>query len=216
MDAKVTFHIYKPAQFVTNANKFLDLRKEAKSVEKAATELKEIESQRQSSRETAAALADFLRVAEPNPGSKTILELLSAVKPNPSASEAYVSLANLSNPNASMAAYLAELVRPNASAVAASANLADLLRPRSILSAQLEEVTKHNATVSAYLESLTKPSPALPARLEDIMKFNATVPSKLATESVSTSTVPGAKDPGTKSMPAVEEREARGGGDREK
>jgi hypothetical protein len=46
LEAKVMFHMYKPAQFVTYAGRFLDLKKEAKSVERAATELREIESQR--------------------------------------------------------------------------------------------------------------------------------------------------------------------------
>src|SRR5579863_4643618 len=44
LNAKVQFHSYKPAQFVTHAIKALELKKEAKSVEKAATELREIES----------------------------------------------------------------------------------------------------------------------------------------------------------------------------
>ncbi len=171
MEAQATFHIYKPAQFVTNANKFLDLRKEAKSVEKAATELKEIESQRQSSRETSAVLADFLRAAETNSiGSRSILEMLNATKPDASASAAFASLANLSKPDNSVAAYIAALTRPDPSAFAAR-----LIEPRSLLSAQIEQMNRSNATVSAYLESLTKPGPALSAQLEEMKRSNASL-----------------------------------------
>jgi hypothetical protein len=177
LEAKVPFHAYKPAQFVTHASKFLDLKKEAKSVERAATELREIESQRQSSRETAAAFAHLLKVTEPNPiGSRTVLELLSAVKPDPSISAAFGSLANIAE-NKTAAAHLAELAKPNAFSLAASVELARLLTPNSILSAQFEEFKKSNemanATVSSYLEALAKPSRTLLAELEALDKSNA-------------------------------------------
>jgi hypothetical protein len=175
LEAKAVFHIYKPAQFVTFASKFLDLKKEAKSVEKAATELREIESQRQSSRETAAALAQLLKPPEPNPmQSRNLADLLKAVRPDPSVSAAFASLADVTKPNP-LATYIAEIARPDASAFSASVNLADLIKPSSMLSAQMEEIARSGAAVSARWAELMKPSSILSSQLEEISRSNADV-----------------------------------------
>jgi len=130
LDAKVPFHIYKPAQFVTLASKFLDLKKEAKSVEKAATELKEIESQRQSTRST---LSELLKAAQPSSIGSSVFDIFHAVKPDTSIAAAFASMADLNKPSSSVAAYLAELATPSAATLMASARLADLITPSPTL-----------------------------------------------------------------------------------
>jgi PIN domain-containing protein len=179
LDAKTMFHIYKPAQFVTYASRFLDPKKEAKSIEKAAMELREIESQRQSRRATAEAFAKVLKAAQPNPmGTGTLADLLNSVKPDPAVTAA-LHLSNVTRPNTFSA--LDELTRLNLNSSAleelnksnwASTYLESLTKPSSILSAQLERLTKSNA-ISSYLEDLAKPSSILSARIEEINRTNA-------------------------------------------
>ena len=89
LEAKATFHMYRPAQFVTYAGKFLDLKKEARSVEEAATELREIESQRRLAQASlvtnqlvSAALARWADT-EPNPLASATLPRPSSLNANP-------------------------------------------------------------------------------------------------------------------------------------
>src|SRR5208337_899092 len=131
LDAKVTFHMYKPAQFVTYAGKFLDLKKEAKSVEKAATELREIESQRKVSQITFA----------PNPLVAAALAHLTETKPNPLTAAIFAGLTDYKpDPSLTALAHLAE-IKPNPLTAAIFAGLADY-KPDPSLTAALAHLTE--------------------------------------------------------------------------
>ncbi|MFZ0814306.1 MAG: hypothetical protein WAM78_02240 [Candidatus Sulfotelmatobacter sp.] len=130
--------MYKPAQFVTHASKFLDLKKEAKSVEKAATELREIESQRQSRQVTAGAVEQMLKTVDPNPMKmRTLADLLGTLN---------------SDPAAAAALHLSQLTKFNP----ISAQLDELTRTNQTVTQYLEGLTKPNPFLSAYLESFGK------------------------------------------------------------
>ena len=140
LDAQVMFHMYKPAQFVTYAGKFLDLKKEAKSFETAATELREIESQRKSS-----------LVA-----STTFAQLLEAVKPSLAASAAFAQLLDAAKPSPAAFAQMFETIKPNLAASAAFGQLLDA-KPNLAEStgfARMLEALKPNPTESAFAQML--------------------------------------------------------------
>jgi hypothetical protein len=166
LDAQVMFHMYKPAQFVIYAGKFLDLKKEAKSFETAATELREIESQRKSS-----------LVA-----STTFAQMLEAVKPNLAASAAFAQLLDAAKPNPAAIAQMFETVKPNLAASAAFGQLLDA-KPNlaeSTAFARMLEAFNPNPTESAFAQMLEglKPNPtesALAQMLEAVKESDANI-----------------------------------------
>ena len=168
LDAKVTFHMYKPAQFVTYAGKFLDLKKEAKSVEKAATELREIESQRKVSQITfapnplvAAALA-HLTETKPNPLTAAIFAGLTDYKPDPSLTAVFAHLEEI-KPNPLTAAIFAGLAdyKPDPSLTAALAHLTEIKPNPSITTKSalpVDAVKEHDVRGKSGTEATDRPS----------------------------------------------------------
>lgn len=88
LHAKVMFHMYKPAQFVIWANKYLDPKKEAQSFEKAATELREIESQRTASAVDVIAIMKAVAAQHSASDAADAVAIMKAIAAQHSASDA--------------------------------------------------------------------------------------------------------------------------------